>query len=256
MTIAELATEAVILSALRYGETSKIVRLATRDHGVVSAIAKGALRPRSRFGASLQVLSRGEARLLPPRSGELYQLTGFDLMHLPVPIGASVSRYTAALALAEVVQRFAPADAHPEVFETLRAGLDDLETAVPEAIGPVALRAIWRVVGLLGFEPALEACVLDGVALPEEGPLPFSVREGGALCAACARTHAMRLLPPEDRAALAALLHADGPPPALEARHERAHRRLLSQFIHHQLAEGHPLPALAVWQGQQWERVP
>lgn len=256
MTIAALASEAIVLSALRYGETSKIVRLATREHGVVSAIAKGTLRPRSRFGAALQVLSRGEARLLPPRSGDLYQLTGFDLAHLPVPLGASVPRYTAALALVEVVQRFAPADAHPEVFETLRTGLDDLETAAPEAIGPVALRAIWRVVGLLGFEPALEACVLDGMALPEEGPMPFSVREGGALCAACAQTHAVRVLPAEDRTALTMLLHAQGPPPALEARHEQAHRRLLSQFIHFQLADGHPLPALAVWQGQQWERVP
>lgn len=256
MTIAALASEAIVLSALRYGETSKIVRLATREHGVVSAIAKGALRPKSRFGAALQVLSRGEARLLPPRSGELYQLTGFDLVHLPVPLGASVPRYTAALALAEVVQRFAPSDAHPEVFEALRAVLDDLETVAPDAIGPVALRAIWRVVGLLGFEPALEACVLDGMALPGEGPLPFSVQEGGALCAACARTHAVRVLPAEDRAALTALLHADGPPPTLEGPHERAHRRLLSQFIHYQLADGQPLPALAVWQGQQWERVP
>lgn len=256
MTSAEVASEAIVLSALRYGETSKIVRLATREHGVVGAIARGALRPKGRFGAALQVLSRGEARLLPPRSGELYQLTGFDLAHLPVPLGASVPRYTAALALAEVVQRFAPTDAHPEVFETLRAGLDDLEAAAPGALGAVALRALWRIVGLLGFEPALDACVLDGAGLPTAGPLAFSVRDGGALCASCARTHAVRVLPAEDRAALVALLHGDGPPPALEARHERAHRRLLSQFIHYQLAEGHPLPALAVWQGQQWERVP
>ena len=36
-------TTAIVLSALRYSETSKIVRLATRDLGVQSAIAKGAL---------------------------------------------------------------------------------------------------------------------------------------------------------------------------------------------------------------------
>ena len=40
-----VTTPAIVLSALRYSETSKIVRLATRDHGVQSAIAKGALRP-------------------------------------------------------------------------------------------------------------------------------------------------------------------------------------------------------------------
>ena len=47
-----VSTPAIVLSALRYSETSKIVRLATRDVGVQSAIAKGALRPRSRFGAA------------------------------------------------------------------------------------------------------------------------------------------------------------------------------------------------------------
>ena len=52
-----VSTPAIVLSALRYSESSKIVRLATRELGVQSAIAKGALRPRSRFGAALQLLS-------------------------------------------------------------------------------------------------------------------------------------------------------------------------------------------------------
>ena len=53
-----ISTQAIILSTLRYGETSKIVRLATREHGVQRAIAKGASRPRSRFGAALLVISQ------------------------------------------------------------------------------------------------------------------------------------------------------------------------------------------------------
>ena len=52
----QLDSPAIVLSTLRYSETSKIVRLATREHGVQSAIAKGALRPRSRYGAALQFL--------------------------------------------------------------------------------------------------------------------------------------------------------------------------------------------------------
>ena len=58
-----VTTPAIVLSSLRYSETSKIVRLATRAHGVQSAIAKGALRPRSRFGAALQLFSDGVAHL-------------------------------------------------------------------------------------------------------------------------------------------------------------------------------------------------
>ena len=67
-----LLTPAIVIGSLRYSETSRIVRLATREHGVVSAIANGALRPRSRFGAALQLLSEGQAHLLHSRSSELH----------------------------------------------------------------------------------------------------------------------------------------------------------------------------------------
>src|SRR5438046_610185 len=40
-----VTTPAIVLQTYRYSETSKVVRLATRDLGVQSAIAKGALRP-------------------------------------------------------------------------------------------------------------------------------------------------------------------------------------------------------------------
>src|SRR5262244_2856402 len=61
--MALVTTAAVVLRTYRYSETSKIVRLATRDLGVQSAIAKGALRPKSRFGAGLELLSEGSAQL-------------------------------------------------------------------------------------------------------------------------------------------------------------------------------------------------
>ena len=43
-----MLTPATVLSTIPYGETSRIARLATRDQGVVSVIAKGARRPKSR----------------------------------------------------------------------------------------------------------------------------------------------------------------------------------------------------------------
>ena len=85
--MALVITPAIVLSALRYSETSKIVRLATREHGVQSAIAKGALRPKSRFGGALQVLSEGQAQYLAKEHRELHVLTAFDLAHLHVGPG-------------------------------------------------------------------------------------------------------------------------------------------------------------------------
>ena len=88
----QLDTPAIVLSTIRYSETSKIVRLATREHGVQSAIAKGALRPRSRFGAALQSLSEGQARLLVKEHRELHTLASFDLLRLHVGLAGDLER--------------------------------------------------------------------------------------------------------------------------------------------------------------------
>ncbi|MEL7362835.1 MAG: recombination protein O N-terminal domain-containing protein, partial [Bacteroidota bacterium] len=44
-------TDAVVLRTLDYGETSQIVALFAREHGLLSVIAKGSRRPKSRFGS-------------------------------------------------------------------------------------------------------------------------------------------------------------------------------------------------------------
>src|SRR5204862_268616 len=77
-----VTTPAVVLQTYRYSETSKVVRLATRDLGVQSAIAKGALRPKSRFGAGLELLSEGVAQLYFRETRELHTLGAFDLVNL------------------------------------------------------------------------------------------------------------------------------------------------------------------------------
>ena len=247
-----VSTPAIVLATFRYGETSKIVRLATRDHGVQSAIAKGALRPRSRFGAALQVLSSGTAHILLSERRDLHTLTAFDLAAIPVGIARDLRRYATAAAMAEVMLRFAPAESHPEGFALFLTALTELESVEAEALPAVSLRALWSLVGTLGFAPVLNGCVRDGRALPVEGDLHFSVQEGGALCAGCARGGEATRLPAEARASLEMLLGERPGLPTLDQRHAAAHRRLLARYIAHHLGEGTSLPALEFWHDRAW----
>ncbi len=248
----QIDSPAIVLSTLRYSETSKIVRLATREQGVQSAIAKGALRPRSRFGAALQFLSEGQARLLVKEHRELHTLAGFDLLRLHAGLAADLERYATATALAEVMLRFAPADPHPESYDLLRDALGLLEIAPVPELECLGFRVLWQLVSALGFAPALEACVRDGTPLPEEGGLAFSTREGGALCPACAAGHGATHLPAEARADLSALLDPGALLPALDRRHAESHRRLLARYIRYHLGEGAELPALEFWLRRPW----
>src|ERR1051326_3439556 len=106
--MALVTTPAVVLRTYRYSETSKIVRLATRDLGIQSAIAKGALRPKSRFGAGLELLSEGMAQLYFRETRELHTLAAFDLVNLRRQLAADVGRFAGAAALAEVMLKMAP----------------------------------------------------------------------------------------------------------------------------------------------------
>src|SRR5919107_255224 len=141
-----VSTPAVVLSSLRYSETSKIVRLATREHGVQSVIAKGALRPRSRFGAALQLLSEGQAQFVLKENRELHLLTSFDLRRLHVGLAAELERYAVACALAEVMLRFAPPDPHPESFDLLQRALEQVETADATDVVSLGFRLLWQLV--------------------------------------------------------------------------------------------------------------
>jgi DNA repair protein RecO (recombination protein O) len=247
-----VSTPAIVLSALRYSETSKIVRLATRQQGVQSAIAKGALRPKSSFGAALQLLSEGQAQLLVKENRELHILTAFDLRRLHVGLAADLERYSLACALGEVMLRFAPPDPHPESFDLLQHALAELETAPEGEIGALGFRLLWQLVSALGFAPSLDACVIDGTLLPPEGPLAFSTRDGGALCPTCASRQGTTQLPARDREDLVALLDPSAALPALDAKRGAAHRRLLARYIRYHLAEGAELPALEFWMQRPW----
>src|SRR6476620_7348085 len=51
-------TEAVVLRSIRYGEADRILHLYSAQYGRIGAIAKGARKPRSRFGGRLEPFFR------------------------------------------------------------------------------------------------------------------------------------------------------------------------------------------------------
>jgi DNA repair protein RecO (recombination protein O) len=239
-----VSTPAIVLHAFPYGDTSRIARLATRDHGVQSVIAKGAMRPRSPFGAGLQAMSLGTARFYLRPHRELHTLAGFDVSDLHAALAGEVSRFAAAAALAELVLRFAQAEPQPDVFDTLARGLDALCAVSSERAPYTALAFLWLVIAGLGFAPAVEECVRCGAELGTCAP--FSLPEGGLLCPRCGGGGAG--LDPADQAALVAFLRGVADPPPLPARHLAAHRRLLARFVRRHVADERELPALAFWE--------
>ena len=251
-----VSTSAVVLRTYRYSETSKIVRLATRDYGVQSAIAKGVLRPRSPFGAALETLSEGVAQLYHKETRELQTLAAFDVVQLRRGLADDLGRFAGAAALSEVMLKMAPPAPLPTAYEAFILGLDALVRAKPDQTDATAVRWLWLLVGVLGFAPQLDACVRDGN--PVSGTVAFNIAEGGVLCAKCAGAQPPTKLPPQAYRDLVALNDEQAPIPNLDPPHAAAHRRLIARFVRHHLDETGrngqepKSSAIDIWERRAW----
>lgn len=241
-----VTTPAVVLHAFPYGETSRIVRLATPDLGVQSVIAKGAMRPKSPFGGRLQVLSEGVAQFHHRIHRDLQTLSAFDLTDQHASLATDVTRYAAATALAELVLRFAHEEPQPAVYHALAGALGALAEVPAAQLPYAALAALWHEIVILGFAPTVDACVRCGAALGARAP--FSVAEGGLLCPRCAQGVGGGALGPDDLAALRAFTAGSYDVSPVTGPHLAAHRRLLARFVRRHVADDRELPALAFWE--------
>ena len=180
-----VTTPCLVLQTYRFGDTSKILRLLTRDHGPVSALARGALRPRSRMSGVLEPFVEGVVTLYLKPNRDLHTLSGFDLVRSRQALGSDMARFAGASVLAELVLRLAPSERDDRLYESLREGLDALVSAAPDMAPGVAAARIWKLVGVLGFEPSLEHCLSCGRPVqPGEGAR-FDTHEGGIRCLQC-----------------------------------------------------------------------
>ncbi len=245
-----LATDAIVLHIFDYSETSRILRLATRDAGMVSVLARGARRSRSRFGSALDLFAEGVAQLSLRESRELQTLAGFDVMRSHPGLGADLERFGAASALAELVLRFGTEEGSGTPFDVLSSTLADIAAASPADAREAGLAALWRLVAELGFAPAVLVCGACHADLQESGLLTFSISLGGAICEGCARNHSPgRTLPRKAREQIHGWCEGGrklggGLPTA----HARAHQRLLREFLAHHLTEGRALRAFDAWE--------
>jgi DNA repair protein RecO (recombination protein O) len=250
-----LTTDAIVLHAFDYSETSRIFRLATRDAGVVSVLARGARRSTKRFGSALDLFAEGTVQVLVREQRDLHTLCAFDLIRSRPALATDLGRFAGASALAELMLRFATDEPQAPLFNALSRSLDELTSAEPDETREATLAGAWRLVGELGFAPSLDRCSVCHSEVGVADALPFSHAAGGVLCAACARQYpAGRTLPPDERARLGAWM-ADERIGGLSDPDSRAHQRLLREFLREHLAQDRGLRAFEMWELARWSRA-
>lgn len=243
-----MVTEAIVLHAFDYLETSRILRLATRSRGVVSVIARGARRSTRRFGSAMDLFARGTARIAHRDGRDLHALEAFDVTAGHAALAADLDRFMGAAMLAELTLRTASESEHGESFEVLSRALDELVEAHGEGARVAALGSAWALVSTLGVAPTTDRCARCHAAVSSDGAVPFSTAVGGVLCDLCAPgVRATRLLPSSAREHLRAWLEGAGAGSSVPGDALRAHVRLLLEFLQRHLTDEAELRAYAAW---------
>jgi DNA repair protein RecO (recombination protein O) len=179
---APVKAEAIVLRSIRYGEADRILHLYTRHQGRLGAIAKGARRATSRFGARLEPFFHVRV-LLHEGRGDLHTVSSVDTLTVHAGLREHAATLDAAARACDAVARlFETSEPHPEVFTLLGNELA-LLSSDPSHAGP-ATGLAFRLKLLLaaGIVPQLAACA--GCGEPEH-LRGFSAAAGGVVCGSC-----------------------------------------------------------------------
>lgn len=238
--MAPLATSAVLLRSHDYGDSSRILRFYTQDHGLLSVVARG-VRGRTGKGTSaLASFASGELTAYVKAHRELHTMKDFDCRRVREGLGADVLRFAGAAACAELVLAHAQQEPHPGLFETVERALDRMDGAVAETTPGAILTGLWAIIDTFGFGPELDACVRCGQEIGADVPGRFDLAAGGMRCDRCSQDAAGPRVGPIARGQLRRFMAED--PPA-ELTHARQHLGLVSDFIAYHVV-GRPLKSM------------
>lgn len=177
----------ICLRRTEYSETSQILTLFSRGHGIVRAIAKGAHRRTkagaSKFDGGVDLLDNGDAVFIHDPAKDLAMLTEWTLREGHLGLRSTLRGMYLALYAGELVGRLVEEhDPHPDLFDRLEATVGELATPRHEQAFLAFQLDLLRETGYLA---ELSACSSCGSPIADREPCYFSPSRGGIVCRNC-----------------------------------------------------------------------
>ncbi len=243
-------TDALVLRAIDYSETSQVAWFFTREHGRVHVIAKGARRPRSPFEGALEPLVRGEILFYRKKrqatdEESLDLLKEFDPADRYPGIRSDLGRFYRGSYVAELLRELSmPDEPMPALYDAAVATLETLARGEARVLDAVLAAFEVRALRASGLEPSLDRCV-ECDAVPTADVIDFAPVAGGVVCRAHRGVDAHAFTAPRSALHALTVLGADERPRgrvAFGPEVVREVRRVLDAFIAHRLGKELRLP--------------
>jgi DNA repair protein RecO (recombination protein O) len=181
-----LATPAILLRRVAYGEADLIVTLLGLHTGRVSALARGARKSSRRFAGGLEPGLSGEARLRDRPGAELCGFEAFEARADRPGLAGDLAKAAHAAYAVELCDRLCPAR-QPE--RTVFAWLDEFLSRLDQGTATAERLRVFEL-GLLrglGLGPSLSRCAQCGREDLGDEEVGWRPEAGGVFCLDCAK---------------------------------------------------------------------
>ncbi len=177
-------TTAIVIRTVEFSETSLIVTLLTRDLGRVSAIAKGARRPKGPFEGSLDLLAVCGVVVIQKTSDTLDLLTEAKLHRRFRGGQRSLPRLYGGYYIAEMLRLMTDNhDPHQDVYDLTIQTLQQIDGDGDVASSLLCFDA--QLLRMLGHSPGTDRCTDCGGEVHSIQRVAFSLSSGGLVCNQC-----------------------------------------------------------------------
>jgi len=184
---ARVATEALLLRRVEYGEADLVLTLLTQKLGKISALARGARKSSKRFGGALEPMHTLAVELDERPGAELFTLLEAKLQ---VPrakiLGSLPAMEAAGKALSWVRRAAPPRTPEAEPYRVLCTLLDRLADATSSEECAMALaEAGLQLLSAFGWGIDFERCVRCGRQAEAKQSASVDAARGGLVCRSC-----------------------------------------------------------------------
>lgn len=172
--------EAIVMRTKDYGETHKIVTIFSKKRGKLTAIARGANKPKSKMAAITQPFIYGDFLIYINTRG-LSTMQQGDVMYSLRKIREDIVKTAYAAYIVELTEKMLDTlSPNPYIYDQLYFTLKWINNNEDPSI-PIMMYEL-KLYDMGGFAPIVDRCSACGV---KAGSFLFSIREGGLLCTQC-----------------------------------------------------------------------
>ena len=173
------SVEGIVLTDVNYSESSKILNVLTKEHGLIGIISKGSRNIKSKLRGVSRKLLYGKFNIYY-KENSLSTLISVDLLNSYSNILTNLDSITYASYILELTGQVVKESDSPEVFDILRSSLEKIN----DGFDPLIITNIveLKYLDFLGVRPNIDSCSICG---NNKDIVTLSSDYGGFVCSSC-----------------------------------------------------------------------